>query len=82
MIKNTVAAAIALFGITVLVALTPVSASTTGFSASTEYLPAQIENQAKSVEPAIYEYGDAGLAKAFPKQDAPSYEDAAPMMYN
>ena len=82
MIKNTVAAAIALFGITVLVALTPVSASTTGFSASTEYLPAQIENKAQNVQPAIYEFGDVGLAKSFPKLPAEDLSDAAPMMYN
>lgn len=82
MIKNPLAAAIALCGITALVALSPVSASSTSFSASTSYLPAEIANQAKEVQPAIYEFGDVGLSKSFPKQDTVSFEDAAPMMYN
>lgn len=77
-----ITAAAALCGILALLAFAPVSASNAGFSASTEYLPEQIVNQAKDFVPPVYEYSDVGLSKTFPKQDAPSFEDAAPMMYN
>jgi hypothetical protein len=77
-----ITAAAALCGILALLAFAPVSASNAGFSAATEYLPERIVNQAKDIVPPVYEYGDAGLARTFPKQEAPSYEDAAPMMYN
>ena len=77
-----ITAAAALCGILALLAFAPVSASNAGFSASTEYLPAQIQNQAKQVEPAVYEYGDAGLSKTFPKLPVEDLSDAAPMMYN
>ncbi|HTQ74373.1 MAG TPA: hypothetical protein VMI74_08790 [Burkholderiales bacterium] len=77
-----ITAAVALCGILALLAFAPVSASNASFSASTEYLPEQIVNQAKDIVPQVYEYSDVGLAKTFPKQEAASYEDAAPMMYN
>ena len=85
--KNTsnvapITAAVALCGILALLAFAPVSASNASFSASTEYLPAQIENKARDVQPAVYEYGDAGLSKTFPKQRVEDEFDAAPRMYN
>jgi len=85
--KNTsnvapITAAVALCGILALLAFAPVSASNTSYSASTEYLPAQIQNQAKNAQPAVYEYGDAGLSQTFPKQRVEDELDATPQMYN
>jgi hypothetical protein len=80
MIKNTLAAAVALFGIIVFVALSPVSASSSFETSS--YLPDQVQNQAKDVEPMINTYGDTGLPQSFPVENQGSLEDAAPQMYS
>ena len=82
--SNTVKVAVAVAavcGILAIAALSPVSASS-GFEASTGYLPEQIVNQGTAVETAPADsYGDSGLSKAFPKEDPASLEDAAPKMY-
>lgn len=79
LVKIAVAVAAA-SGILALASLSPVSASS-GFEASAGYLPEQIVNRGTAVETVPADsFGDIGLAKSFPKEDAVSF-DAAPKLY-
>jgi hypothetical protein len=84
MIKNPITLAVAAAAVLTTIAMTalsPVSASS--YSASTDYLPAQIENHGTAIETVPADaYGDTGLAKSFPKEDPASQLDATPEMYS
>jgi hypothetical protein len=84
MIKNPtpLAIAAAIFVLSgIFLGLSPVSASNASYGTS-GYLPDQVQNQAKDVEPMINTYGDTGLPESFPVEKQGSLEDAAPQMYN
>ena len=84
MIKNPVTLAIAAAAVLTTIAMTalsPVSASS--YSASTVYLPAQIENHGTAIESVPADsFGDTGLSRSFPKEDPASQLDATPEMYS
>jgi len=85
MIKNPNPVALAVAAIAVcgiLAALSPVSASSTSYGASTGYFPDQFVNQGKEIEPTIDTHGDTGLPKAFPKESVGDMTEAAPQMYS
>ena len=84
MIKNPVTLAVAAAAVLTTIAMTalsPVSASS--YSASTTYLPAQIENHGTAIESVPADsFGDTGLSKTFPVEVPVNLEDAAPQMYS
>jgi hypothetical protein len=84
MIKNPVTLAVAAAAVLTTIAMTalsPVSASS--YSASTGYLPAQIENHGTAIESVPADaFGDLGLSKTFPVEAPVNLEDAAPQMYS
>jgi hypothetical protein len=84
MLKNPITLAVATLAVLATIAmstLSPVSASS--YSASTGYLPAQIENRGTAIETVPADsFGDTGLSKTFPVEAPVNLEDAAPQMYS
>jgi hypothetical protein len=79
--SNTLTVAAAVAALCCIVALSPLSAGS-GFEASAGYFPDQIANRGTAIETAPADsYGDFGLARSFPKEEAPVLEDGTPKLY-
>jgi hypothetical protein len=76
--------AVAVCSILATAALSPVSASSTSFQASSAYFPDQYVNQAREIEPMIDTDGDSGLSQSFPDEvvNPAGWIDATPEMYS
>jgi len=84
MIKNPVTLAVAAAAVLTTIAMTALSPVSAGsYSASTVYLPAQIENHGTAIESVPADsFGDTGLSTTFPVEAPVNVEDAAPQMYS